>query len=362
MKGTLISMDYSKKLAMSYYKTIATLNESHNIFLVQHQDTNKIYVKKTLNIYNIDIYKELSQHPICGIPQIIDYFELDNQLFIIENYISGQSLDEILNLGTLTLTNVIHYTLELCDILIKLHNMQPPIVHRDIKPSNIIITEHNHVFLLDFNAAKHFSSSSERDTVLLGTKGYAAPEQYGFGSSTPKTDIYAMGMLLKELTSLLPNIPNYLMKIINKCIQIDPNDRYDSVMELRHALENLANTSSPKKNNTCSYKKLIPPGFRTRRIWKMLLAIPTYLLIFSLSLTVESEIHSGAAIWVDRIFCLLVPLSIIFGTFNYMNIHNIIPLCNNKNLMLRIIGIILLDIILVANLLILLSLIVSFVL
>ena len=70
-------------------------------------------------------------------------------------------------------------------------------------------------FLLDFNAAKFFSTSTTEDTVLLGTKGYAAPEQYGFGASTPKTDIYAVGILLNELTSSLTNIPYDLTKIID---------------------------------------------------------------------------------------------------------------------------------------------------
>lgn len=88
---------------------------------------------------------------------------------------------------------------ELCEILEKLHSANPPIVHRDIKPSNIIITNYDHVILLDFNAAKYFTDPNTSDTILLGTKGYAAPEQYGFGSSTPQTDIYAVGILLKEL-------------------------------------------------------------------------------------------------------------------------------------------------------------------
>ena len=101
-------MDYSTKLSLSYYKTIAILNEEHNIFLVQHQETNKIYVKKILNVYNIDIYKALIAHPICGIPQIIEYFEIDDQLIVIESFISGQSLEEKMSQTTLDLSAIIH--------------------------------------------------------------------------------------------------------------------------------------------------------------------------------------------------------------------------------------------------------------
>ena len=187
-------MDYSHRLSVSYYKTIATLNESHKIYLVQHQKTNKIYVKKILDVYNKDIYLYLSQNHICGIPQIIDLYEDEykNQLTVIENYVSGYSLEDKMNTSDLNIDSIYQYMLELCSILEKLHSYQPPIIHRDIKPSNVIITEHNHVILLDFNAAKYFTDSSANDTVLLGTKGYAAPEQYGFGSSTPRTDIYAL--------------------------------------------------------------------------------------------------------------------------------------------------------------------------
>ena len=169
-------MDYSKQLALSYYKTIATLNEDHKVYLVQHQETQEIFVKKILTVYNADIYKELSTHHIWGTPRIIDYMEENNQLTLIESYVSGQSLDKLIQTSCLDISDILHYTTELCEILCRLHSMQPPVIHRDIKPSNIMITEHNHVVLLDFNAAKYYAENADKDTVLLGTKGYAAPE------------------------------------------------------------------------------------------------------------------------------------------------------------------------------------------
>lgn len=349
--------DYSQKLALSYYKTIATLNEEHHIFLVQHQETHKIFVKKELTIYNIDIYKALSAHPICGIPVIVDYYETDNQLTLIESYISGQSLEDLLHTSRLTLPEILHYTLELCNILHQLHDMHPPIVHRDIKPSNIIITEHNHVVLIDFNAAKYFSDSSTSDTILLGTKGYAAPEQYGFGSSSPQTDIYAVGILLKELTSSLPDVPVSLTEIIEKCVKLNPVDRYNSVTDLENALKCITHTPHSKTRTPFSYSQLLLPGFRTRTAWKMLIAIPTYLFIFWLSLSLKVENTYGAALWVERIFCLLIFLFIILGTFNYMNIHQGFPLCKSNYRILRFFGIVLLDFLLVIALMIIMIII-----
>lgn len=352
-------MDYSQKLAMSYYKNIATLNETHKIFLVQHQETHKIFVKKILTVYNKDIYQTLSTHPICGIPRIVDYYESDQQLTVIEHYISGQTLEEIIHTNRLTLSTILRYVLELCDILGELHEMHPPIIHRDIKPSNIIITEYDHVVLIDFNAAKYFSASSTSDTVLLGTKGYAAPEQYGFGASSPQTDIYAVGILLKELTSSLTNVPFSLEEIIEKCVQINPADRYRSVAELANALKRILPFPQPRKTATPNYHKFLFPGFRTHTAWKMLIAIPTYFFIFWLSLSLEVENTYGVALWVERIFCLSIFLSVIFGTFNYGNIHKRFPLCNSNYRIVKYFGIALLDFMLAATLFLLMMIVTS---
>lgn len=350
-------MDYSAKLSLSYYKTIATLNEAHNIYLVQHQETNKIYVKKILDVYNIDIYKTLVAHPIAGIPQIIEYFEIDDQLIVIETYISGQSLAEVIASSTLDLHSIVCYVTELCNILSKLHTNNPPIIHRDIKPSNIIITEHNHVVLLDFNAAKYFSDNTNNDTVLLGTQGYAAPEQYGFGSSTPKTDIYAVGILLKELTGSLSDVPPVITEIIEKCIKLNPSDRYDTVDDLTDALNNTISAPKKKKELPFSFKQLLPPGYRTGTVWKMLLATPVYLLIYWLASSLTVENTYGIALQIERFFCFLVFLSIIFVTFNYMNIQKYFPLCNHKYTIVRIAGVIILDFLMVVGLLFLMLII-----
>lgn len=351
-------MNDSQKLALSFYKQIATLNQAHNIFLVQHQDTNKIYVKKILNIYNIDIYKKLAAHPICGIPRIVEYYECANQLILIEDYISGQSLEELIHTHTLNLEDIIHYCIELCAILHKLHELQPPIVHRDIKPSNIIVTEYNHVILLDFNAAKFFSDSSSSDTILLGTKGYAAPEQYGFGSSTPKTDIYALGILLKELTSSLSNIPHSLDKIIEKCTELNPDDRYNTIDDLSNALLQFL---SPQKihSSPISYHKFLPPGFRTCTTWKMILASLNYLFFFWISISLEVENTYGATLWFERIFCYIMFLSVVFATCNYLNVQRHFSLCQSNRLIIKVLGILLLDTILLTLLFILMMILES---
>ena len=186
------------------YQIIAQINIEHGVFLVQDSQDLRIYVKKVLNIYNLDVYKSLFENHIEGTPLIKELIKEGDKLIVIEEYISGVSLREKIDKGLLNLKDVLSYILDICNILEKLHEHDKPIIHRDIKPTNIIITSYNKAVLLDFNAAKFYRVESE-DTMLLGTKGYAAPEQYGFGSSTTQSDIYALGILFKEMLSSIDN-------------------------------------------------------------------------------------------------------------------------------------------------------------
>lgn len=350
-------MNISQRLSISYYKTIATLNKEHNIFLVQHQETGKIYVKKILNIYNIDIYQQMKENPIPGTPRIIELYEENHQLTVIEHYVSGNSLAEIMECGLLKQDTLYHYILELCRILEKMHSSTPPVVHRDIKPSNIIITEYNHVILLDFNAAKYYTESTSTDTILLGTQGYAAPEQYGSGSSSPRTDIYGLGILMKELASCVEQPSPELMEIILKCIRLNPEERFQSVTEIRKNLENMLNISTTENTAKVSLCSYLPPGYRSLNFLKMLIATSFYAMLFCLCCTLKFEDVSGIALWIERGFSLLVFLSVIFICFNYLDIQRFFPMCKHQNRLIRYLGIFLQCIITVFCLLLLMCIV-----
>ncbi len=337
-------MDASCSLNISCYKTIAVINEAHNIFLVQHQISHKIFIKKILDIYNLPIYVYLRQNKITGIPQVIEICEENSQLTVIEEYISGVSLQELIVTGQLTAASVSHYICDLCDILEKLHSLPVPIIHRDIKPSNIIITPCGHAILIDFNAAKYLTNINTADTILLGTKGYAAPEQYGFGSSTPQTDIYALGILLKELTSALPAPTDAFTQIINKCIQIDPSNRFESVSSLKQEMQGKSKYPQNTSPDSCNWRLFLPPGYRTLTPWKMVISTNVYLIISWVFLSLDLKTVSVSALWLERISCLLIVLLIIFFNFNYCNIQRFWPLCNSKNPIIHYIGILLLDV------------------
>lgn len=338
-------MDCSNRLAISDYKTITAIDEEHNVFLVQHRESKKICIKKIMDVYNANIYQYFRFNSVIGIPQIFDIYEENNQLIVIEEYISGTPLREMIDSSALNIDKIRHYMCELCDILGQIHSLNPPIVHRDIKPSNIIITPCDHVMLIDFNAAKYLTNKNNSDTMLLGTKGYAAPEQYGFGSSTPQTDIYALGILLKELTAALPIPTNQFNAIIDTCTQMNPSDRFRDVYALKQALLQLMpdGTNTIRVQKPHSWKSVLPPGYRTFTPWKMAVASVIYLFIFWLSLSIEGQDLTGFSLWIERICCLLMLLSIVFCSFNYCDIQRFFPLCKSRHRILHYLGILLLD-------------------
>ena len=339
-------MDIEKRLQMSFYKTIATINEEHKVYIVQNINDKHIYVKKILDIYNCDVYDSLLKKQFPGLPYIYETYQEDNTLTVIEEYISGQTLEELINNShKFSITEIKNIAFQLCSILENMHSSTPAIIHRDIKPSNIILKNDGSVVLLDLNAAKHVSSDKTEDTTLLGTKGYAAPEQYGFGTSNPQTDIYAVGMVINTLLygeynpTPFPN--SELTRLIEKCIQLNPKDRYKKVSILKRELED-GDFSKPKYSNT-SIRKYLPPGFRNLNPINMIGSSAGYLFLFWLCLSLEVENATPKSLAIERLFCLLIFLGIVFISSNYLEIQRSIPLCNSKNKLIRLVGIILCD-------------------
>lgn len=203
-------------------------------------------------VVETDILKKLS-HP--NLPSIIDVIDTDESFIIIMDYIQGNSLNKALEeFGAQPQENVIIWAKQLCDVLNYLHTRTPAIIYRDMKPANIMLKPDGNVTLIDFGTAREYKEKNLADTTCLGTVGYAAPEQFGgMGQTDARTDIYCLGATLYHLvTGMNPCEPPYeikpirdinpslsagLEKIILKCCQRDPNDRYQSAAELMFALE-----------------------------------------------------------------------------------------------------------------------------
>ena len=199
-----------------------------------------------------DILKRLN-HP--HLPSIIDVIDKDDSFIIIMDYIQGNSLASRLEeYGAQPQEDVVEWAKQLCDVLGYLHSRTPAIIYRDMKPSNVMLKPDGNVTLIDFGTAREFKEKNLADTTCLGTVGYAAPEQFGgMGQTDGRTDIYCLGATLyhlvtgmnpceppydiKPIREINPSLSSGLDKIILKCTQRDPNDRYQSVAELMYALE-----------------------------------------------------------------------------------------------------------------------------
>ncbi|MDD6790017.1 MAG: protein kinase [Lachnospira sp.] len=332
---------------ISQCRTVAAISPEHQVYLVQHPDSRKLYVMKIMDVYNASIYRALLASPVPGTPKIAECREENGRLTVIEEYISGTPLDECIRNHTLSEEQIFCVMDDLCRIVQKLHAMEPPLIHRDIKPSNILIVPYGHAVLLDFNAAKFYSARSGADTVLLGTKGYAAPEQYGFGSSSPQTDIYALGVCLREMVNSLPIPQHRFDAVISSCLQMDPKERFadaDKLSDALKAAEGIPGVSSDTSLRQSGAASLLPPGFRTRTPWKMGLASAAYaFILYETSVLESAKAASSAQLILERVAFLACCLSIILITFNYRNVQKTFPLCRSTSRILQILGVVVLD-------------------
>lgn len=211
---------------------------------------NEVVVQSLLAEANL--MKRLD-HP--SLPRIVDIIDNGRTIYVIMDYIEGESLDKILNTnGPQPQALVVEWAKQLCNVLSYLHNQKPPIIYRDMKPANIMLKPEGNLKLIDFGIAREYKQNNMTDTVSLGTRGYAAPEQFGgMGQTDARTDIYCLGVTLYHLlTGQNPAEPPYelypirqwnpslssgLEYIVQKCTQLNPDDRYQNCDELMYALE-----------------------------------------------------------------------------------------------------------------------------
>lgn len=235
------------------------------VFLALNERANKQWAIKEIRREGVDNYgavrrgllvetemlKRLS-HP--GLPTIVDVIDGADSFLIVMDYVEGKSLKNALaEYGALPQTNVIEWAKQLCDILEYLHTRKPPIIYRDMKPGNIILRPDGTIMLIDFGTARFYSEENREDTTYLGTRGYAAPEQFGgVGQTDARTDIYCLGATLHHLlTGYDPCEPPYevfpirkydrtlspgMEKIVEKCMKQNPDERYQSGAEVLYDL------------------------------------------------------------------------------------------------------------------------------
>lgn len=222
-------------------------------FRKDKDDVSKQVALKAL-LDEANLMKKLD-HPT--LPRIVDIIENNQTVYVIMDYIEGESLNKVLDAyGAQPQEAVIEWAKQLSEVLDYLHTQSPPVIYRDMKPANIMLKPDGTVRLIDFGIAREWKEGKAGDTEAIGTRGYAAPEQFGGkGQTDARTDIYSLGVTLYHLvTGKNPAEPPYeiypirhwnpsfssgLEWLIQKCTQLNPGDRYQSCAEVTYVLENL---------------------------------------------------------------------------------------------------------------------------
>ncbi len=204
------------------------------------------------------------KHP--NLPSIYDYFTEAGRCYVVMDFIEGETLEDYLARGgngrlpgiPLSVSEVLQIGIQLCNVLDYLHTRQPPIIFRDLKPANIMRANDGQLYLIDFGIARIFKQGKTNDTTALGSPGYAAPEQYGKAQSTPRSDIYALGVTMHELLTssdpslspfifASPVLPGYaeLSSLILRMVETNPDDRPSDIAYVRQELERIATGRPP---------------------------------------------------------------------------------------------------------------------
>lgn len=220
------------------YGTLRVLKRSPRgtVSVVWHKKSGTRYVFRRYSGSG-EVYRRLLPVLCPHLPQIMEAAEQDGQTAVLEEYVQGDTLAELLMGARLMEREARQVTMQLCQALHVLHSMGA--VHRDVKPENVILRGSDAV-LIDFDAARIYKVASESDTQVLGTTGFAAPEQYGIFQSDERADIFSLGVLLNiMLTGKHPSremAAGKMGRIVRKCTMTAPEQRYQSARALMEVL------------------------------------------------------------------------------------------------------------------------------
>lgn len=221
------------------YATVGILSERNGerVILIKHRELEK---KAVLRLHSAkrEIYCFLKSIEFENLPLVYDVYELEDGFATVEEYIDGLTVAQVLESGVYTYRGAKRIVEGVCDALSVLH--ENGFVHRDIKPENIMISSEGTVKLIDFNVSRNVKIGASRDTAVMGTVGYAPPEQLGISQSDGRADLYALGVLLNVmLTGVHPSerlVRGRAGRIVMKCTRISPEKRFRNVDELKKAL------------------------------------------------------------------------------------------------------------------------------
>lgn len=222
------------KTLLANYSLVTVLSEKNDcrVLRLRNKQTGQDLVLRSFP-EPVDACEILCSIRCENLPEIYDVITLDDGQIVLEEYIDGITVAEVMQAGKYRYWGARKVLKDVCNALSVLHSRG--VIHRDVKPENIMVDKNGRVVLIDFNASRK-ESAAGKDTKIMGTVGYAAPEQLGLSQSDARTDIYAVGVLYNVmLTGHHPTekfARGWAGFVIRKCTALNPNDRYQSAKEL----------------------------------------------------------------------------------------------------------------------------------
>lgn len=220
------------------FATVEVLSRKNGckVLKMRHRETGKDIVLRSYP-RQLEAYDILVKLRCENLPEILDVLPMDDGQIVLEEYISGLTVAQIMKINRYHKQGARHIMMALCHAMYVLH--AKGLVHRDIKPENVMVSDDSRVVLIDYNASRQVKESNH-DTVIMGTVGYVSPEQLGLSQTDARTDIYAAGVLYNVmLTGEHPSVriaPGRAGRIVRKCTAVNPDERYQNAAALESAL------------------------------------------------------------------------------------------------------------------------------
>jgi serine/threonine protein kinase len=233
---------YIEESLQKYYQFVRVLkkDDKKEILLYKHKVNGKYIVFRKMAGY-YPVYERLQEIQNKNVAEVLEAVCNESETLVLEEYVDGISIADMLETSRFRENDMCKIVIQICEGLYSLHTNR--IIHRDIKPENILVQSGRTAKIIDFDSARIHKAYVQKDTVVLGTVGYAAPEQYGETQSDEKSDIYGLGILMNVMRTgkhpVEKMVPGKIGKIVEKCIMVNPQKRYESVLEIRKKLKKL---------------------------------------------------------------------------------------------------------------------------
>lgn len=304
-------MNKTADFILSEYREIAKLDKKGRVSLVFNDRDKRVYVKKVTEGSSACIYAKVRELDFSGFPRIKEIVSDEEKCMVIEEYISGLTVRELVEeKGAVENEKAEEYICRLCKTVALLH--ENGIIHRDITYNNVMITDDGGVKLIDFGIAHKADSSKDRDTVIMGTRGFAAPEQFGFSRCNERTDIYSIGILYNYMLTGTTEtnsceINKKAEKIVEKCTRFSPEERFVSCSEIISCI------NQDTLKDTCKYHAT------KWYVWlSICLVLEMILVVGAVEAILKGEsITENIGLIVDGAMFLLLPFFMFGNLFDW---------------------------------------------